>query len=202
MMDDVAIRIFDIIFAVFLIVLLLPLMILAVGLIVLFVGFPPFYTACRVGRDGIEYRHYKLKSMRQGRETGRIFFEKDRLNWCGKLLRRLHLDELPELLHILSGRMSFVGPRPLPRSLMIGLDTSIRETVRPGWTGPAQVHLLRHGQLDKRRQIELDNRYVQKRSFFFNLKIMAETLTGMLKRQGPDLNPEATADRVRFKENL
>ncbi len=83
----------------------------------------------------MEYTHWEIRSMKSGKETGRVFFESGRINFWG----RLHLDELPELCLILSGRMSFVGPRPLPEKLLEGLDTATRETVRPGWTGPAQL---------------------------------------------------------------
>ena len=112
------------------------------------------------------------------------------------------LDELPELFSRFIGKMSFVGPRPLPRYLLDGLDTTIRETVQPGWTGPAQVWLLKQGTLDKHRQIELDNMYVQRRSFIFNMKIIAQTIVYSFQRKKLDLAPDSTDDRVKYGGEL
>jgi len=129
---------------------------------------------------------------------GRVFFEVQRLNSWGRFLRRLHLDELPELCHIVSGRMNIVGPRPLPSSLLEGLDTSLRDTVRPGWTGPAQVRLLRRGRLDKRLQIRLDNHYVRHRSTLYDIRTMLGTFKAAFSGSRQDLDPCSTADRAEF----
>lgn len=195
---DCIIRIADFIAAAILIIILFPIMILVSIMIFVFIGPSLLYVTRRVGRFGIEYNHYKFTSMLPGDEKGRIFFEQDRLNRCGKLLRALHLDELPELFLILFGMMSFVGPRPLPRRLTVGLDTSIREKVRPGWTGPAQLRLLKHGSLDKHHQVELDNLYVERRSFPYNLQIIAQTIFYSFHHGKPDMSPESTSDRVEF----
>ncbi|MDX9719189.1 MAG: sugar transferase [Myxococcota bacterium] len=164
------------------------------------VGFPPWYASRRVGQGGREYLHVKIKTMRPGRSVGRVFFEQHRINTVGRMLRRYHLDELPELVHILRGQMSLVGPRPLPRELLAGLDTTVRESVRPGWTGPAQLHLLRHGKLDKHTQLALDNAYVAERCLALNLRILAQTLAAALYAKPLDLRPDATAARRRFGE--
>ena len=148
------------------------------------------------------YTHPKIKSMKSGMETGRVFFEAHRINFWGRLIRRSHLDELPELFLILIGRMSFVGPRPLPASLLRGLDTSLRETVRPGWTGPAQLYLLRKGKLDKRLQIRLDLHYVRRRSPCYDLRILVATLTGVFSARAMNLDPGGSADRLSFGADL
>jgi lipopolysaccharide/colanic/teichoic acid biosynthesis glycosyltransferase len=140
--------------------------------------------------------------MKKGKERGRVFFETHRINFWGRLLRRTHLDELTELFLILTGRMSFVGPRPLPVSLLIGLDTSIRERVRPGWTGLAQLWLLRKGRLDKRIQIRLDSHYVKRRSPLYDLRILMATFAGVFKLRTLNLDPAGSADRISFKRNL
>lgn len=111
----------------------------------LFVSFPPFYISRRVGRSGVSYRHVKIRTMLPGLEHGRSYFEGSRITRVGAVLRRLHLDELPELFLILNGRMSLVGPRPLPRRFLEKFDSSLREQVRPGWTCLAQIQLLRRG---------------------------------------------------------
>jgi len=196
--DDYLIRAMDVLVAGILIIIFSPLMVIVAIMVLVFIGSPLLYVTKRVGLNGVEYKHCKFKSMLPGKETGRIFFEQDRLNRCGKLLRSLHLDELPELFSIFIGKMSFVGPRPLPRYLLDGLDTSLRETVPPGWTGPGQVWLLKNGSLDKQHQIELDNKYVEKRSLLLNLKIIAMTIVYSFQRKKIDLAPDSTDDRVKY----
>ncbi len=188
--------------ALVLIVITLPLTLITMLISSIFIGFPPFHLSRRIGRHGAEYTHWKIRSMKGGRETGRVFFEASRINFWGRLIRRLHLDELPELFLILAGRMSFVGPRPLPASLLIDLDTSLRETVRPGWTGLAQLWLLRKGRLDKRLQIRLDSYYVSKRSTCYDLRILMATLSGVFKSRAVNLDPGGSADRISFGEML
>jgi len=188
--------------ALVLIIITLPLTLVTLLISSVFIGFPPFHLSRRLGRYGVEYTHPKIKSMKRGRETGRVFFEVHRINCWGRLLRRLHLDELPELFLILVGRMSFVGPRSLPASLLKGLDTSIRETVRPGWTGLAQLWLLRKGRLDKRLQMRLDSRYVSKRSTCYDLGILMATLSGVFRSRAVNLDPGGSADRISFGKIL
>lgn len=191
-------RFVEMITAAVLLIITLPLTLTALLISALFIGFPPFYSSTRTGKNGEEYTHWKIRSMRSGKETGRVFFESDRINFWGRLLRRLHLDELPELYLILSGRMSFTGPRPLPEKLLADLDTATRETVRPGWSGPAQLWLLRKGKLNKRLQIKLDNHYVNRRSFCYDLKIITATIAGVFTSKPADLTPNGSPDRISF----
>ncbi len=195
-------RFVEMITAAVLLIITLPLTLTALLISALFIGFPPFYSSTRTGKNGEEYTHWKIRSMRSGKETGRVFFESDRINFWGRLLRRLHLDELPELYLILSGRMSFTGPRPLPEKLLADLDTATRETVRPGWSGPAQLWLLRKGKLNKRLQIKLDNHYVNRRSFCYDLKIITATIAGVFTSKPADLTPNGSPDRISFGKNL
>jgi lipopolysaccharide/colanic/teichoic acid biosynthesis glycosyltransferase len=102
----------------------------------------------------------------------------------GRFIRRTSLDELPQLLNVLKGDMSLVGPRPdvpLQRSLYNDADWSERCSVRPGITGLAQVVLRSEGTEDQRR--ELDLRYVREQSTWLDLKIMAWTV-GRLTGKG------------------
>lgn len=188
--------------AIVLIVITLPLTLVVMVISSVFIGFPPFHLSRRRGRHGVEYTHCKIRSMKGGRETGRVFFETHRINCWGRILRQLHLDELPELFLILIGRMSFVGPRPLPASLLKGLDTDLRETVRPGWTGPAQLWLLRKGRLDKRLQMRLDSHYVRRRSLCYDLRILMATFAGVFRSHAVNLDPCGSADRLSFGADL
>jgi lipopolysaccharide/colanic/teichoic acid biosynthesis glycosyltransferase len=179
------IRVFDFFVSLVLIGLLAPLIVFTVLVSALFIGLPPFYLSRRLGRGGASYRHVKIRTMRGGPEYGRAYFEEARLNPAGRLLRRLHLDELPELFLILNGRLSFVGPRPLPARFLVKFDHAERELVRPGWTGLAQVQLLRRGILLGPEQIKLDGVYVRRQSLWYNLRIMTATLVSFLKRRAP-----------------
>ena len=202
-LNPILIRSFDLILALILALTLLPVMLFAMVLSALFIGFPPVYLSGRRGKNGVLFKHVKIKSLLPGEEIGRIFFERNRLNWCEKFLRHFHLDELTELFHIISGKMSFVGPRPILPKQLEGLDSRIRETVPPGWTGTAQLLLLKKGKLNKHLQIRLDNLYAKKRSLIYNLQIMAATVRYFFIRKKLDLNPDSTPDRIKFhKENL
>lgn len=198
--DLFLIRSFDIVFAGMLLILSLPFMLLALLMSALFIGFPPIYISVRIGKDGVPFKHLKIKSLLPGKEIGRIFLESHRLNWCGKFLRGSHLDEITELIHIFCGKMSFVGPRPLPEKFLEGLDIRDRHIVPPGWTCTAQIVLLRKGKLNKYLQIRLDNIYTHKRSFRYNMKIMAATFRYFLTRKELDLRPDSTPDRKKFAE--
>lgn len=199
-LDRFLIRSFDIVLAGLLAVVTLPFLLLSLLLSALFIGFPPVYISERIGKDGKPYRHIKVKSLLPGKEYGRIFLEQSRLNWCGKFLRGCHLDELTELYHILSGKMSFVGPRPLPPKFLEGLELGDRHTVPPGWTCTAQIVLLRKGRLNKHLQLRLDNIYAHRRSFRYNMKIVAATFRSFLTRKELDLSPDSTPDRKKFAE--
>jgi len=193
----------EVLAALLLVVATSPLLLASILISALFIGLPPFHISKRVGRNGVEYNHWKIRTMKEGEETGRVFFETDRIPPCGAVLRRLHIDELPELVLILLGKMSFVGPRPLPARLLAGLETAGRQKVRPGWTGPAQVVLLRKGKLNKRVQIRLDGVYVRRRSFGYDIRIVLATVAELFRRRRPlDLDPEASPDRARFAERV
>lgn len=181
-----------------LIIVFLPLMLVVSVLVTVCIGFPPLYISRRIGKNGILFNHYKFRSMLPGKETGRIFFEQDRLNRIGNIIRKLHWDELPELFLVLSGKMSLVGPRPLLPKLLEGLETAKREKVLPGLTGLAQIALHRKGSLDKRLQIRLDNLYVHKRCLRYNLEIMYATIRFLFKAKKLDLSPDLTKDRRSF----
>ena len=199
--NDLTIRLFDIVLAFVGIIITMPLLMVSLLLSALLIGFPPLYSSKRKGKDGVVFSHVKIKSMLPGKEVGRIFFEKERLNPAGQFLRATHFDELTELFHILSGRMSFVGPRPLLLNVLEILDTGTRELVQPGWTGLAQVWLLKKGTLNKYTQIRMDNYYVSKRSLAYNIMILAATVRYILRGRKLDLSPNSTPDRIKFRNN-
>ena len=120
-----------------------------------------FYLSRRIGRGGRPFTYVKLKSM-YDRETpvpaggGRAHLEAERIPPWGRFLRKLHIDEIPEILFILMGTESFVGPRPLLAEHAALVESPERRNVKPGWTGLSQIFLKRRQILPSRIQRRLD----------------------------------------------
>lgn len=139
-------------------------------------GPPVLFTQQRIGRHGKPFRLVKLRTMAGGPGRGRAYQESHRLTPFGRILRRLRLDELPQILHLLTGAMSLVGPRPLLAEHIIDAGgAGHRHNVRPGFTCYAQLELIEHGYLDKHHQISLDEKYVERISFRTDLAILCRT---------------------------
>ncbi len=165
-----------------------------IGLLVLLVRLtskgPGLFTQDRVGRNGKVYTMYKLRSMRCDAEdeTGPVWStpSDDRTTLIGKLLRKLHLDELPQLLNIMKGEMSFVGPRPERPEFVSVLEEQVpgyceRLRVLPGVTGLAQVNLPPDTSVASvRDKVALDVEYIKTASFFLDLRIILCTAMKML----------------------
>ena len=148
----------------------------------------PIYRQRRVGRDGKEFDLYKLRTMVHGAEhlgAGMAVNEGDpRITRVGALLRRTSLDELPNLLNVLRGDMSIVGPRPtIPVQVAQYTERQRRRLeVRPGITGWAQVN--GRASLPWSERIELDLWYVEHRSIALDLRILGQTAALVLSGQG------------------
>jgi lipopolysaccharide/colanic/teichoic acid biosynthesis glycosyltransferase len=156
-----------------------PLLALAALAVKLGDGGPVLYRQTRVGLNGVDFELLKLRTMVVGAETqgaGLAVNEGDtRITRAGRLLRRLSLDELPQLWNVLRGDMSVIGPRPTLRYQVERYDDRqrCRLDVRPGITGWAQVH--GRAALPWAERIELDVWYVEHRSPWLDLKILAKT---------------------------
>jgi lipopolysaccharide/colanic/teichoic acid biosynthesis glycosyltransferase len=140
-------------------------------------GGPVFYRQRRVGRDGRDFDLVKLRTMVVGAEAQGWAVNRDdpRITRVGRLLRRLSVDELPQLWNVVRGEMSLVGPRPTLRYQVEQYTPRQRRRleVKPGITGWAQVHGRASLPWDER--IELDVWYVEHRSPWLDLKILAKT---------------------------
>jgi lipopolysaccharide/colanic/teichoic acid biosynthesis glycosyltransferase len=140
---------------------------------------PLLYRQTRVGKDGADFELLKLRTMVVGAETigaGYAVDEGDsRITRVGRLLRRLSLDELPQLWNVIRGDMSVIGPRPTLRYQVERYDArqARRLDVKPGITGWAQVH--GRAALPWAERIELDVWYVENRNALLDLKILAKT---------------------------
>jgi len=140
---------------------------------------PALYRQVRVGKDGADFELLKLRTMVVGAETQGAGFAVDkgdaRITRGGRLLRRLSLDELPQLWNVVRGEMSVIGPRPTLRYQVERYTPRQRRRldVKPGITGWAQIHGRAALPWDER--IELDVWYVEHRSAWVDLKILART---------------------------
>ncbi len=191
-------RIFDVSAAFGGLLLLLPLFPFIVLLIKLESKGPVFFKQERVGYRGQLFGCYKFRSMLVDAEalklelahlneaTGAAFKIKDdpRITGVGRFLRRSSLDEFPQLFNILKGDMSVIGPRPQIPSEVADYtpEHAQRLLVKPGLTCLWQVSGRSH--LDFLEWMELDREYVQKRSIFFDIKILARTLPAVIERKG------------------
>ena len=156
-----------------------PLLALAALAVKLEDGGPVLYRQTRVGRDGVDFELLKLRTMVVGAETmgaGLAVNRGDpRITRAGRLLRKLSLDELPQLWNVVRGEMSVIGPRPTLRYQVEQYDERQRHRldVKPGITGWAQVN--GRASLPWADRIELDVWYVEHRSALLDLKILART---------------------------
>jgi lipopolysaccharide/colanic/teichoic acid biosynthesis glycosyltransferase len=155
-----------------------PFFLLVVALIYLEDGPPAFYTQVRVGRRGRRFRVYKFRSMIKNAEaqTGAVLATKDdpRITRMGRLLRKTAMDELPQLLNIFLGQMSFVGPRPERPELVAQIverlpDFRLRERIRPGLTGLAQVYGRYYTEPEQKLPYDLE--YIERRGFGLDLHL-------------------------------
>jgi lipopolysaccharide/colanic/teichoic acid biosynthesis glycosyltransferase len=186
-------RLVDIVIVLLVLPLWLPVLII-VGLIVAFsFGRPLFFRQERAGLNGKSFKILKFRTMTNSRDAnGDLLPDEDRLTACGRRLRSLSLDELPELLNVLRGDMSLVGPRPLPVRYVARYSPEQRrrlETV-PGITGWAQVN--GRNQLDWDDRFAHDIWYVDNRTILLDIKILFMTLWTVLRREGISAVNEAT----------
>ena len=145
----------------------------------------PFFTQLRPGKNEKIFRLIKFRTMSNARDRdGNLLPDDVRLNKYGRFLRSTSLDELPELINIVKGDMSIVGPRPLLVKYLplYNEKQRHRHDVRPGLTGYAQVH--GRNAISWEARFELDLTYIQNITFFGDIKILFETVAAVLKRDG------------------
>jgi sugar transferase EpsL len=186
-------RLFDLLVATVLMVALGPLTGLIALCTLFLMGPPVLFRQVRPGYGAKPFTLLKFRTMRDGRDAeGRLLPDAERLTAMGKLMRRLSLDELPQLWNVWKGEMSLVGPRPL---LMEYLDRYTAEQMRrhemkPGVTGWAQVN--GRNALSWEARFRLDLWYVDHWSLGLDLKIILKTIRSVLLREGISQNDHAT----------
>ena len=187
-------RVFDLVASIVLLVLALPVMIIAAIAILIEDGAPLFYFQERVGQGGRSFRVIKFRSMRRDAEKdGKPKWAQsndDRVTRVGRFLRKTRIDELPQLINVLKGEMSMVGPRP-ERPYFVDKLTeeipfyAVRHCVKPGVTGWAQVRYQYGASVDDALQkLQFDLYYVKNHTLFLDSLVLCETVRVVLTGQG------------------
>ncbi len=187
-------RLFDFIFAICLMPVALPLILLAAAAIRLESKGPALFIQERLGRNEVPFRLFKLRTMVINAEklTGPKWSEEDdpRITKVGRILRKLRIDELPQIFNVLKGDMSVIGPRPIRRHFADLLDQELpyyrlRFLVKPGLTGWAQVNYDYAGSMEGQSQkLQYELYYLIHQSFLLDLYILLKTIRVMVWGKG------------------
>lgn len=186
-------RIFDIFVAATALAVLMPVFAIVALLIQTKLGRPVLFRQQRPGRNGQPFEMIKFRTMLDAVDRdGKPLPDSERLTPFGRLLRSTSLDELPELINVLRGDMSIVGPRPLLMQYLplYSLEQARRHEVRPGLTGWAQIN--GRNTVDWDEKFLMDVWYIDNRSFLLDLKIILLTMRKVAFREGITANGEAT----------
>lgn len=191
---DISKRIFDLCASGLLLVVSLPVMLVAALLIYLESGAPVLYRQERTGQDDCPFTIYKFRSMRKDAEKGGkpqwAAANDDRITRVGRVLRKLRIDELPQIFNVFKGDMSFVGPRPERPFFVEKLAKEIpfykyRHSVKPGITGWAQVRYAYGASVeDSMEKLQYDLYYVKNHGLFLDLLILFATVQVVLFGKG------------------
>ena len=158
-------------------------------------GAGAFFTQERPGKNGKLYKVIKFKTMTDEKDSeGNLLPDKERLTKVGKIVRSLSIDELPQLINILKGDMSFIGPRPLLVKYLplYSPEQMRRHEVRPGISGWAQVN--GRNTISFTKQFEYDVYYVDHLTFWLDVRIFFMTILKVFKRDGISAEGQATRE--------
>lgn len=191
---------FDVTASFLILFLISPLLLFVTFLNTLVLKGNPFFTQARPGKDGKIFRLIKFKTMNDKKDdSGKLLPDNERITTVGRILRSLSLDELPQLINVVKGDMSLVGPRPLLVKYLplYTARQARRHEVRPGITGLAQVQ--GRNIIPWSDRFELDVYYVDNLSFLLDVKILWQTVLKVVKREG--INTSASATMTPFTGN-
>lgn len=173
-----------------------PLFIIVGILVYVKFGAPIIFSQNRVGKNGNIFRMYKFRTMLNSKNSeGNLLSDEERLTSFGKFLRSTSLDELPELINVLKGDMSLIGPRPLLVEYipLYSEKQFKRHDVLPGLSGWAQIN--GRNTISWKEKFELDIWYVENQSFVLDLKIMMLTIKKVFIREGIDQSYGVTMEK-------
>lgn len=178
-------RFFDIILSLIAIIILSPVYLIISVLVLIFMGWPILFKQPRPGKNEKIFNMYKFRTMTNKKDKdGNLLPDEQRLPKFGRFLRKTSLDELPEMFCILTGTMSFIGPRPLLVEYLpyYTKEEHHRHDVRPGLTGLAQANGRNLVNWDDRFKLDLE--YVNNVSLKMDLSVIIKTISIVLKREG------------------
>ena len=185
----------DFILSLLAVIVLSPFFLLFTPIVAIAMKGNPFFVQPRPGKNGKIFKMIKYRTMTNAKdENGNLLPDADRLTGFGKMMRKLSIDELPEIFNILAGQMSIVGPRPLLVQYLPLYNSfqKRRHDVRPGLTGYAQVS--GRNALTWDQKFEKDVYYVDHLSFWFDIKILFMTVAKVFKREGISQEGQATME--------
>lgn len=184
-------RLFDLLFGLLLGVIAIPILLIA--MLFVFLVSPksgsPIFKQERVGYKGKKFIMLKLRTMTNSKDDNGMFLpDEDRLKWWGRIIRKTNIDELTQIVHILIGQMSFIGPRPLlPKEMLVMTDREQekRQSVKPGIVGWESVNEEKSS--SRREMAQFDLYYVDNFSFKLDFKIFFMTIFRIFKRPDDSL---------------
>jgi undecaprenyl phosphate N,N'-diacetylbacillosamine 1-phosphate transferase len=183
-------RAIDVLFSFFFLLLLSPVFLLLTLLLFLFNGGNIFFTQSRPGRNEKMFNILKFKTMNDKvDQSGNLLPDSQRLTTMGTIIRKTSLDEIPQLINVLKGDMSLVGPRPLLHKYLpyYTEEEKLRHSVRPGITGLAQINGRNF--LGWEDRLRFDIYYVKNLSFFLDCEIIYKTIFNVLSSKGIVVDP-------------
>lgn len=195
-------RLFDLVAALAAFLLLSPLFLITTFLLAFSNAGKPFFFQTRPGMEGKTFRIFKFKTMNDKKDAqGTLLSDAERLTPVGMLVRKLSLDEIPQLLNVIKGDMSLVGPRPLLVEYLplYNERQAKRHDVKPGITGWAQVN--GRNTLNWQKKFELDVWYVEHLSFWLDIKILFLTVKKVFVREGISSDNSVTMEKFRGNQS-
>lgn len=189
-------RLFDLTAAILLLCCTSVIILFTIAIVRLKIGSPVFFKQVRPGLGGKPFTLYKFRTMTDERDSeGNLLPDAVRLTKTGRLIRKLSIDELPQLLNVVKGDLSLVGPRPLLMDYLplYTKQQARRHEVKPGITGWAQVN--GRNAISWEKKFELDVWYVDNRSFLLDLKILCLTVRKVIVSEGIQQTNHVTAER-------
>ncbi|MEG1311469.1 MAG: sugar transferase [Romboutsia sp.] len=188
-------RIADIIISLIGLIVLLPILLIVSILVYLKLGSPIFFVQERVGKDNKIFKMIKFRTMKDITDkSGNLLSDNERLTNFGKKLRSLSIDELPELINILKGDMSLIGPRPLLVEYLeiYNEDQIKRHNMKPGLTGWAQIN--GRNSINWSEKFKLDVWYIENWRLKLDIKIFFMTIKTVIKKEGINYDDSITME--------